>query len=263
MLRRFVYLNEKVLDGYLSALEGGLVGGSVRHERTTGALGGGVSVAAGPVELGAKKDRENFAETTRNIQETPEQRFDRLMRLLEDDPDAYLYEAILDMSDAFPRLTVGSFVTVDCELEIPPGVRLFCQPEEMDKLLNLADTMRSIAPVLGEDIDGLPSAETAASFRGLLRAMESKIVVVGDQYEGAPRIVAKLDNEHLRDSPEGAAYIVGKVVRRLEEGDTYPLLAIPGASLMNREQRRKAKPDVDSDSLEGPAVVLDALAIYL
>lgn len=65
--------------------------------------------------------------------------------------------------------------------------------------------------------------------------------------------------------PEGEAVVIGKVARRWMSGESHSLLALPGATILSRKQRRNTPIAVDSDDeniLQGPALTLDVLAIY-
>jgi hypothetical protein len=81
---------------------------------------------------------------------------------------------------------------------------------------------------------------------------------------GGLRLAGKLEREYVREIPDGEVTIVGKVTRRWKEGEHYSLMALPGAALLSRSQRRAAKPvEPDKeDVLHGPAVTQDILAIF-
>lgn len=263
MLRRFLYLNDKVLDGYLSAAEGGLADQVVRRQSSERTKGGHLGVGAYGVDAQASVGRDRVEAEIQRIRETPEQRFDRLMQILDSDPDRYSYEEALDLTDTFPRLAVGSIVSVDCEIEVPAPVRLLAQPEEVAQMLDLMDVMRSIAPMLGEDAEGLPTGQQSAAIRSFTKALKSDLIVVGEQCESGPKVVGKLQSDYVREIPDGDARVVGKVRRIWRQGEKHALMALPGASLLSREQRRKAELDFDDSAIEGPAVTLDILAIFL
>lgn len=125
------------------------------------------------------------------------------------------------------------------------------------------DVMRSVAPVLGEDDEGLPSGRRTASIRSFTKALKSDLVFVGEQCEGRPKVVGKLQSEYVREVPDGDARVVGKVTRIWSQGEKHALMALPGASLLSREQRRKAELSLTDNVVEGPAVTLDVLAVYL
>ncbi|MGH8909763.1 MAG: DUF6414 family protein [Egibacteraceae bacterium] len=264
MLRRFLYLDERALESYLGAVEGGLSDEMLQRRKQRGGRGGNARTRIGAISAGISGEREDSQEDERRIRETPEQRFDRLMGALEATPDEYGYEQVLDIADAFERLPVGLTIAVDCEIEVPPTVQLFAQPDQLEAMLGLMSAIKPLARLMGENIEGLPDEHEVAAVRDFVGAMKSDLVIVGEQEDDAPKVAGKLDKRYVRDLPEGEARVVGKVARRWSEGESHSLLALPGASLLPRKERRRAAfGTADEDSvLRGPALTLDILAIY-
>lgn len=92
--------------------------------------------------------------------------------------------------------------------------------------------------------------------------------MVGADEESSWKVAARLGSGHVRDPDlEGYVRVIGKVAQRWPENRWKPLLALPGASLLPRKERKALeakKPTKDDEDayLEGPAVMLDVLAIY-
>ncbi len=103
---------------------------------------------------------------------------------------------------------------------------------------------------------------------GFMSQLSSDSVFVGEDDESDWKVAGKLASEHLKDSEiDGYVRVVGKVAQRWPKNRWKPLLALPGASLLPRKERKalesKAPSEDDADQfLEGPAVMLDVLAIY-
>jgi hypothetical protein len=81
------------------------------------------------------------------------------------------------------------------------------------------------------------------------------------------RVAGELDEAFVRGDLEGPARVVGKVAKQWPAGQWKPLLALPGSSLLPRSKRReleRKRPDSDKEAsyLEGPAVMLDVLAVF-
>jgi hypothetical protein len=265
VLRRFLYLNSNAVDSYLGVIESGLSDSSTRRRLDKGVKAGKASVGLSGVSAGISRDRESSEEDERTVRETPEQRFDRLMAALAEDPDRYTFEDVLDLQDAFERCVVGSMISVACDIEIPQVVRIFAQPEQLNDMLNLIETMRPLAGMFGKDGGDLPSVSQTNAIRSLSSTFKSDLIFVGDTDEGSPRVAGKLEKAHLVELPEGEATVVGKVARRWKTGESHPLLALPGASIMPRKQRREGAPSLNSDDdsiLRGPDLTLDVVAIY-
>jgi len=265
MLRRFLYLNEKALDGYLAVIEGGLADESTRRSRRTGTSSGRANLGTSAVGAGVGGARERTDDDERVVREVPEQRFDRLMAALEADPDRYAFEEVLELKESFERLKVGTMVTVECDLEIPPTIRIFSQPEQLEQMLGLMEGLAPLAAAFGQQLEGMPDPSQVQAVRSIASLIRSDVVIVGEQEEGECRVAGKLEQQYMRELPEGSAFVVGKVARRWLAGQSYPLLALPGAALMSREQRRSGASRVATGSdtdLEGPALTLDVLALY-
>jgi hypothetical protein len=155
-------------------------------------------------------------------------------------------------------------IRLDCELEVPPTVKLFANPEQTTAMFDMIEAIRPAAGLFGENLDDLPDESQVSAMRGVIGAMRSDLVVIGDQDLDGPSIAGKLNRDYIRDSPEGLVTAVGKVAKRWDEGTSHSLLALPGASLMTRRQRRERSRDAESDEdvLCGPALTLDVLAIF-
>lgn len=265
LLKRFLYLNTNAVDSYLGVIEGGLADSATLRRTDRGSKGGKANIGAPGLGAGVSKDRESTQEDERTVRETPEQRFDRLMNALAEDPDRYTFEDVLDLDDAFERCVVGSMISVTSDIEIPAVIRIFAQPEQLGDMLDLMEAIRPMAGLFGTSPEGMPPPEQVQAVRSFAGMMKSDLVFVGETDEDAPRIAGKLEKAHLIELPEGEATVVGKVARRWQSGESHSLLGLPGASIMSRKQRRTAAPsdDTDDDSiLRGPALTLDVLAIY-
>ncbi|MGW0366660.1 DUF6414 family protein [Streptomyces sp. NPDC002990] len=256
-LPRFLYLDEKSLNEYLSVVEEGISDES-RHRTQDGA---GV-----PAEgLGFAAGEAGSSERERVIRETASQRFIRLVSALASDAGRWNYRDIDSLQAEFEQVGIMDFLHGQFEVEVPPMVQLMSQPEQLSDMLDLLEAFRPMASLMGQDVHGMPGQEETAAMRGFAKAMKSDIVIVGDQEEGGPKVTGKLTKEYVKDSIEGEVFILGKVAKKWKEGESHPLMALPGASLMSREQRRQAarKPQKsDAETVTGPALTLDILAIY-
>jgi hypothetical protein len=256
-LPRFLYLDERALGEYLSIVEEGI---SDETRRRLSSTGPGVESP----RLGEVSSGDSSAEEERIVRETSSQRFIRLVKALDIEANRWQYRDILNLADTFDDLKVMDFLHVHLEVEIPPIVQLMSQPEQFTGMLDMLDALRPLASVMGEDIKGLPGKEETKAFRNFSQVVKSDVVIVGDQEDEGPKVTGKLNKDFVRDTVEGEVFILGKVARKWTSNETHSLLALPGASLMNRAQRRQAakQPQDDENGLVGPAVTLDILAIY-
>ncbi|MDQ6949799.1 MAG: hypothetical protein M3256_27010 [Actinomycetota bacterium] len=264
MLRRFLYLNEQAVDSYLGVVEGGLSDDATRRRSQHGGRGGEAGLGFGPASAKLSGQREHTEEDERVVRETPEQRFDRMLKAVEAKPDEYDYEEVLDLADAFDRLGIGTLITVECDVEIPSVVRVLSQPEQLGQFLDMIETLRPLAGLLGKDASELPTPQQTEVVRQVSRVIRSDVIVVGEVDDDAPKVAGKLEERYIRELPDGAARVVGKIAKRWGPDDFYALMALPGASLLSRSQRRN-QPEPSSDDtnvLRGPALTLDIVAIY-
>lgn len=155
----------------------------------------------------ASAERESIQESEKVVRETPEHRFDRLVRVLESAPEYYGYEEVLDLADAFDRLPVGFMISVDCELEVPSAVRMFAQPEQLDTMIGAMDAIKSLGPLRGESVQNLPDEGEIAAVRTAAGAMTSDLVIVGEQDSDSPKLAGRLDKAYMRELPEGDARV--------------------------------------------------------
>ncbi|NED34123.1 hypothetical protein [Streptomyces sp. SID8499] len=256
-LPRFLYLDEKGLGEYLSVVEEGLSDESKRRRLLSAT---GVDSSA----LGESMNGDSSSEEERVVRETASQRFIRLVTALDTAAERWRYRDVADLAHSFDEIGITDLVQVQCEVEIPPFVQMFSQPDQLDGMVNMLEALRDMAPMMGEELDGLPGKKETKAIRDLSKAMKSDVVVVGDQEEDGPKITGKLNKDYIRDAIEGEVFVLGKVAKKLKEGESHSLLAIPGASLMSRQQRRQAarQQQTDENTLAGPALTLDILAIY-
>jgi hypothetical protein len=266
MLRHFLYLNEASLDSYIGVVEGGISDQSTRRQGTKGVKGGEGGIAVSVVNAKVVGQREHTEDNERVVRDTPEIRFDRLMTAVEhDDADKWNYEHVFEINEAFERLATGNLIRIDCEVEVPPTIAIMSQPDELGQMLDLMENMAPLAGLFGATMEGMPSSDQISAMRTMSK-FKTDLVVVGEVDDQSPRIAGKLDQKYVREMPTGEASIVGKVARRWSEGEHYPLMALPGAALMSRAQRRQAAsaPAVSGDEnvIHGPALTLDILAIF-
>ncbi|MFC7220516.1 hypothetical protein ACFQLX_20480 [Streptomyces polyrhachis] len=257
-LPRFLYLDEKSLSNYLSVVEGGISDQSTtRRSQTEERRGVGPDLSE---ERSVNEEREMI------VRETPSHQFTRLIRALDADPERWNYVDVADLSASFDSLSVGQLISVTVEIEVPPTIQLLSQPEQLSQMLDMLGAFRSIAPVMGHSADDLPGQEEVRAMRDMTGVIQSDVVIVGDQEEDGPKVAGKLSKDYVGETLEGEVCVVGKIARRWRVGESHYLLALPGASLMNRSQRRRAESEPTSNSdettLRGPAFTMDILAIY-
>ncbi|MEV4275142.1 DUF6414 family protein [Actinoplanes xinjiangensis] len=266
MLKSFIYLNEAALADYVSGLEGGLRGPVSRRSMTTGSADGGVDMKV--AKAGVARNKESEESST--ITDTPQARFNRFLGLVNQDPEAVGWLEVMDPGVDLPKANVGITINVECEIYVPDAVNAIEQIGELSKMLDTMDSLLPYANVFGLDTTGLPTEaerEAVKGFTALQDLTGGKTVMVGDLDDTNWRIAGQVLPQHLRGEIDGRATVVGKITAAWPKGKWKPMLALPGTSLIPREQRRQMErqgpgPGEEQNFLEGPAVMLDVLAIY-
>ncbi|GGM64788.1 DUF6414 family protein [Microbacterium saperdae] len=261
MLKNFLYLNEAALSDYVSALEGG-IRSAVGDRRTDSR---GAHGKAGFGGFGGGGEAAHESEQTVSMKDTPPAQFERLMRLVSADPEAAGWVEVMDPDSEFPTLGTGSLIDVECDIQIPAFVSM------LNRGSGLVDTMKSLSALsdiipnaANIDVSQLTMLETMTNLLG------DRLMIIGSPDSDAWRITGQLLPAHQRvemEDLEGDVRVVGKVKRRIHAGESHPLMALPGSSVMSREKRREIArkgPSSESDDswVRGPALVLDILAIY-
>jgi hypothetical protein len=262
VLRKFLYLDETSLDDYVSALEDGLRQKREISSAATSDKSGelNVRVARGGVGAGSSS-----GEST-EYADTPPAKFNRLLELAEANEEDMAWLEIQDLSQ-LDGVGFGALVHLECEAYIPDMVRMFASGDLADAI-GLMQNLGGFADALGLDMTGMPTGHEIEGIEAATKMIKSDLVFVGEDDASAWKIAGKLSKAHLRDPDvEGFVKVVGKVSKQWPAQQWKPLMALPGASLVPRKERRdmerKVPDNPDDDSyLEGPAVMIDVLAVY-
>jgi hypothetical protein len=259
LLRRFLYLDTGLLDDFVGAVEGGLRVRSAqedRDERERSAkgdlklLGGQMGSTAG---------------TTRSVesQDTAAARFDRLLRAAEADADTLGWVDLLQ-ADELESVGIGAVVSGEADLYVPDSVKML---SKADEAFELFEQLSPLAGAFGLSTEGMPAADEVQKLRKAASVMRADLVAVGEFDESSWRVAGQLTAQHLHEEIDGPARFVGKVRSKWGSGEGRHLMALPGSTLLPREERRRLQrtqpSNADDDSwLNGPAVMLDLLAIW-
>lgn len=244
MLKNFLYLNTDSLSAYLSSIEGGL-------------------------QTDIK--RETLAEgdaTTVSLSVTAQARFERLESLATQDRARTGWITVGSSPDEeFGAVKVRSIIDVDCEIYIPDTIKALSRTSGMANVLGIFETIMPQAEMLGMDVKDMPTSPQISAMRSLVNNVTIEQVLVGEMEDSDWRVAGKLSPNFLYGEIEGIARVVGKVSAVWQKGQWKHLLALPGANLIPRAQRRSLerktpKEEEAENWLEGPAVMLDLLAVY-
>lgn len=241
-LRNFLYLNTKIINDYLSSIEGYLYDEEDQSIATSSekAIKAGIGIKA------ISGDGSRSGKT-------------------EDEQIKY-YECLSEQT--FNDLCRDDF------LEVLVTVRF----SKMKELTNTVKKLNELATVFQEITDqqllDKQAREAVAGFAALEQLESGKSISCVFNFEdGKYPLVAYLDENYFKceqDSFIGESYMVCKVIRKIPKGKNVKLdeifddiKKIP----MNRQQRRKMPKNMDNpdelkDVVKGPALVVVPIAVY-
>jgi hypothetical protein len=264
MLNRFLYLDTVALDGYLSAIEDGLRTSSESEDRTETSAEGKVDIKV----VGGGGARKSSAGSKVTTSDTAHARYRRLISALDADPEEYDWHDVFEVDTVLESVSTGALIKLDCELHIPDSIKMLTGGE-LAGMLNMMQELTPLARMMNFATEGLPDENQVAGMSKFASSLPTdSTVVVGEPDSDSWKVAGKLQGNYLTDSEiDGPAIIVGKVARKVRVGEWKSLLSLPGMALMPRAQRRKMEKDGPSEStkdyfIDGPAIMLDVLAIY-
>ncbi|MDI2036825.1 DUF6414 family protein [Paenarthrobacter nitroguajacolicus] len=258
MLKNFLYLNSQSVDSYLSSLEDGLrasaedtITKNQVQEPVEGIHGGG---EAGLHQVNSRVD-------------TPESRFERLQRLASEQSQATGWTVIPDDDADLASVRTGTIVEIRCDVYVPEAVRALSSTSGLGDMINMMELFGNSADAFGLDKLQLPPKSQIEAMKSISGVLGSDLIAVGEHDESGRRVAGKLIDKYRNADIDGLATVVGKVTSYWGENRWKSLLALPGLNLVSREKRRELeakKPEKDQQGqyLEGPAYMLDVIAIY-
>lgn len=271
MLINPIYLDQKALTGYIAAIEGGVLSSATETQEGGSAVRGGGKF--GP--LGAEGEKSNSRSSAAEYTDHDVARLQRLIDAATERASEldWIHVSGPDVASDLERSVVGSFVQWECDVYIPDTVKALQSQGGLADALETFDRLAPFAEALGLDTESdMPSRGQLDAFRSFSKHITVPLVVVGDDYDGDSdwKVAGTLRTEFLSDAEalDGPSIVVGKVRKIVRPNRWHPLLTLPGMNLMGRDERRKKEREVPrteeekKDYLEGPALVLDVLAIY-
>jgi len=263
MLKKLLYLDAVALEGYLSAIEGGVT--TSTEFKTARESIGRAGLGAKILTVGGEKQGSSQEVVTRS--DTDDYRLDRLIKAGHEMPTELAWIDVINPNDEFLNVGIGALIHWECEVYIPPYSQMLSRAGELNSMLDLMERLEPVASLLNFDMAGLPSDTERSGLRDMIDNINAPLVLVGDS-EGIPwKIVGTLFPENIRSEPDGVAQVIGKVSKRLRHDQWQPLSTLPGMKLLSRDERRarertKPNPEEEDQYIQGPLLVLDLLAVY-
>lgn len=267
-LRNFLYLNTKVVEDYISAIDGFTYDEesqeiSTSNENTVSGKAGFAAIGGSGEHSGKKEE-----EIRRSVKISDASKFDRIYRYLDsEDVDGLKYFESLN-EEIFNELSRDTF------LEVLVTARFSRMKEITDGVQKLADLAASFEAITDETILDQKTKNNINGITALGQLKSGKDISCVFEFENKQfPLVATLDESYFRcnqDNFVGQAYLLCKVIRKVHKGANIKLDEIFDDIKklpLNRNQRRKMPKKMDNpvelrDVIRGPALVVLPIAFY-
>lgn len=272
LLRNFLYLDDELTQSFLSQVEGGIVEGTyaLKEVKTGGKEGkGGISAPIFQASLGATST--TSAEVLRNLRETPEARFARLSKLLEE-TDSVQDLSALDQA-IYDSIESGEMISLHGTGRLTEWEHMMMALPElaaMNQIMIQAGGQDALTdPALRQAYDGLSALE---------KAQGATLLIINPRGVGNQRFrfVSRLNPVFLKRPKadlEGEIKLLGRVSRILAPREEIKIVDLMPElmRLLNHDQRRAltkgaAKTSVAgkllNDSIKYPTIIVQPVGIY-
>lgn len=267
-LRNFLYINSKLLDDYISAIDGYV------YEEETQKLNEinqkAANAKANVLGIGGdgKYEKQSSEEVERKVRISEAAKFDKLFKYLSADEYSPLrYYEILN-EEEFSGLGRDEFIEV---LVTPRFSKMKELSDTVKKISSLAEMFETITQQSLLDTKS-EEAINGISLLGSLKP-ENGISCVFSFEDGVFPLVARLDENYFKCELSqfvGQFYMLCKIQKKIAKGQSVKLDEIfedIKKLPLNREQRRKMpknldNPDIIRDVIKGPALQVIPIAIY-
>lgn len=271
ILRSFLYLNENIVDDYLSQLEGGIIEGPyTTKDVTSKGKEGGVGLNIAGITGSGKGNAVSSSEIQQTIRETPAAKFTRLYDLLDEEK---LIQSLngFDLM-VYEEIQAGEIVEVRGMAKLPEWERF---AKGISGITGFVDLVKGLNM---DPFNGDPAS--AAAYEGVTSLIDKKAkkdIELIISPIGSPKIkfVANLDEAHLRrekEDFEAELTILGKVRSKLSKGEKIDIFRLAPRldelQHLSRDQRRNAKKKLQgTDSpfdevIAYPAMRVQPIAVY-
>ena len=268
-LRNFLYLNTKIIEDYLSVIDGYVYDEESRvitNSSESGVVGkAGIKIVAGE---GSNLDKSG-EEVKRSVKISDAAKFDKIFAYLQsgdEDEQIKYYEFLTD--EIFSGLHRDDF------LKVLVTARFSKMKELTDCVQKLGELASTIQGITDQQFLDHKAQKSLKGFSALGQLRSGKeIACVFNFEDGKFPLVAYLDESYFRcsqDSFVGQSYMLCKVLRKIPKGQSVKLdelLDDVKKLPLNREQRRKMpknmdNPDVVRDVVKGPLLIIIPIAVY-
>ncbi len=266
-LRNFLYLNTKVVEDYISAIDGFTYDEesqaiATSNENTVSGKAG-IPVVSGSGEHTGRKEKE----IKRSVKISDASKFDKIYKYLTDEDEGLKYYECLS-DNIYNELRRDAF------LEVLVTARFSKMKELSDSVKKLAVLAATIESFTDQEILDKKTTEAINGLSALSQLKSGKEIACVFEFDDKQYpLVASLDESYFRCEQEsfvGQAYMLCKVIRKIPKGQNVKLDEIFDDIKklpMNRAQRRNMPKNMDNpaelrDVVKGPALVVLPIAVY-
>lgn len=267
-LRNFHYINKKLLDDYIAAIDGYVYEEETQKLNETNQKTAGAKAGVFGVSGDGKYEKQSSEEFERKVHISDAAKFDKLFNYLSVDEYTPLkyYEALND--EEFTNLNRDDFIEV---LVTPRFSKIKELSDTVKKISSLAEVFETITQ---QSILDAKSEEAINGFSALGNLKSENGVSCVFSFEDSMfPLVGRLDENYFKCELSqfvGQFYMLCKVQKKIVKGQSVKLDEIfedIKKLPLNREQRRNMpknldNPDIIRDVVKGPALQVIPVAIY-
>lgn len=269
ILRNFLYLNEQILDGYLSAIEGYVPTKVTQTTKETNSKNAGANVTFKVVAGEIGKNKSNEVETHMEIELSPTSKVQKLITYLSKESEIPFYEYMDESS--WKKLNRDEVVEFMGNIRFSKLKEITNAVSELEKLSNIFQDFTD-KPLI--DNKTQKTLQGIKSLNSLQKGNEMPCVLSFGELKDY-KVVCYLDESCFKvdqGSFIGDVTILCKIQKKVDKGNSIQLTDIFKTFRempLNREQRRSMPskkqletPKEFADVIKGPAFVVTPIAIY-
>lgn len=267
-LRNFLYLNTKVIEDYIAAIDGYTYdeeSQAISTSKENAVSGkGAIGVASGNGSHVGKQSEE----VKRSVHISDAAKFEKIYKYLRsDDEDGFKYYEFISETE-YDNLYRDDF------LEVLVTARFSKMKELTNSVKKIAELAVAFETITAQQILDEKDTEAVNGFFALDQMKSGKEISCVFEFEdGNHPLVAYLDESYFRceqDNFVGQAYLLCKIIRKVPKGQSIKLDEIfddVKKLPLNRAQRRSMPKNMDNpavlrDVIKGPALVVLPIAVY-
>lgn len=265
MLFAHRYLNERLLDECVAALEDGLRQSDT--ERSTGTRSGAASVDIKIARASGSLGADTESAVTKGDHAAA--RFRRLREAGHQNPSETGWVEVTQPDIDFKSVGIGAFIEWECDIFIPPALEALTNFDQIRSSIRMMNDLMPLAKTFDLGTEGMPEPDQIDAMDNFLKNTNIQPVIVGEDSSTDWKIIGTLDRQWIRDETtfDDRVITTAKVKRSIQQGRWYPIMSLPGMNLLNRAERRqmeKEGPKDDSEKeqfIQGPVLLVDYLAL--